>query len=173
MCYRIARTYDDFIRNLAIEQQQHELAIAANIPHSSVASNGRKRKHTDNDDENQSSHGSDDTVVGKRARTNDVVATSDAAATASVTDDDDADQNRNNFDNIITDDNSGSDHTEQAAQHNGQQRIGSDEAFNQGYVVVIPSMNPHQIHLISLILNFILFQILRVYDHCSEIDGWT
>lgn len=131
---------------MAEQQHQQQLSLAAHTEHATVVPNGRKRKITDNDDNNSSSNGSNATVVGKRARTNDAIdAAGDATTATAITDDDDVDQNQN-FDNLITDDNS-SEQTVRATEENGQRPIGLDEAFNRGYVVVIPSKVHRGIHI--------------------------
>lgn len=148
---------------MAEQHHQQQLSLAAHTEHATVVPTGRKRKITDNDDNNSSSNESNATVVGKRARTNDAIdAAGDATTATAITDDDDVDQNQN-FDNLITDDNS-SEQTVRATEENGQRPIGLDEAFNRGYVVVIPSKVPWEIH-IQFISN-----LFCVSDFCSEND---
>lgn len=153
--------------------EQHQLAaINAQTEHSSIASNGRKRKITCDNDDN-ASDGCNDTLVVKRARKNDVntvdaaTNTADSAA-AAVTDDDDFNQNPDNY---ITDDNSSSEQSKRAtAQQNGQRSIEQDEAFKQGYVVVIPSMGHIQFISFILIVNFNFILIFSVLNFRSEND---
>lgn len=59
--------------------------------------------------------------------------------TVTVTANIDFDQNPDDLDDEIYDDNS-SHGNNNAVQANGKRSIDSDEAFKQGYVVVIPSM---------------------------------
>lgn len=150
--HRIAKTYDEFMVNLFAEQQ-HRMPpipdINRSTQNSSVGSNGRKRKTTDDSDDTASNgSGRNETFIVKRARmnaTNTVAANAGAATTAvsnvaPVTDDDNLQQNQHHLYNCMTDDNSGNEQTERAKQPNGQVSIEPDEAFNHGYVVVIPSM---------------------------------
>lgn len=137
-------------------EQQHRMPPIPDInrgtQHSAVGLNGRKRKTTDdyddNDDTALNGSGCNGTFIVKRTRmnaTNNVAAGAGAATTAvsnaaPVTDDDNLQQNQHHLYNCMTDDNSGNEQTERAKQPNGEVSIEPDEAFNHGYVVVIPSM---------------------------------
>lgn len=145
-----------------LEIDEHQSKSAGNengTEHSSVAQGGRKRKITDDDGDDNSSNGRNETFVVKRGRTNDDIAT--VAVAGAATNDDDFDQSQDNFNEYITDDNS-TEQSERATQQNGKRSIDSDEAFKQGYVVVIPSTCPS----FPISIHFLIFYF--VYDFCSE-----
>lgn len=124
-----------------LESQEHQPKSAANQiapEHPSVVQSGEKRKITNNeDDSNDLGNGQDDeTSAVKRARTNGNAPVAGVIATADDNDGDDLEQNQDNdYNDCITDDNS----TTHNERENGNRSIDSDEAFRQGYVVVIPS----------------------------------
>lgn len=149
------------MQNLEFEHAQSNSAThRTDTENSSIISNGHKRKTPDHSDDNSSVNGSNETFVVKRSRMNDMdtvasnIATTTADVASEATNDDNIDQNQGHFDNYMTDDNSNNEQNDRvSSQHNGKLLIHSDEAFQQGYVVVIPSMYPH--------LNYSSFPITK------------
>lgn len=142
-----------------METDGHQSNFVANqidqTEHSTVAvQDGRKRKITDDNDDiddDSTSTGQNGTAAVKRPRVsdNDFVASTEA--------------NQENVDDCITDDN-GRGQNERETRENGKRSIHSDEAFRQGYVVVIPSTyGPFWFPC-----DIFSFKFIFVYDFCSE-----